>query len=64
MIYLGWFLTVYGAFLLVGFLLQFPFLYTNPKSKALIKVMGKKGYNILLLVLGIATLVIGILIIS
>jgi hypothetical protein len=30
------------------------------KSKALIKMMGKTGYNILLLVFGLTALIIGI----
>jgi len=63
MVYLGWFLAIYGAFLLVGFVLQFPFLYQNMKSKALIKMIGKTGYNILLVILGVLTLVIGIILI-
>jgi len=53
---------VYGAFILVGMLLQFPFLYNNMKSKAMIKMMGKKGFNILLLVMAVAFIVIGYLI--
>jgi len=57
-------LIIYGALLLVGLLLQFPFFYNNPKSRALIKMMGKTGYNILLLVFGAAALIAGILIIS
>ena len=61
---LGWFLIVYGALLLAGFLFQFPFFYNNMKSKALIKVMGKTGYNILLIVFGVAALGIGIWLVS
>jgi len=53
---------VYGAFILVGMLLQFPFLYNNMKSKAMIKMMGKKGFNILLLIMAIAFIVIGYII--
>ena len=56
-------LIIYGALLLTGLLFQFPFFYTNPKSKALIKLMGKTGYNILLLVLGAAALIFGIILI-
>jgi len=60
---LGIILIVYGAFILVGFILQFPFFYNNMKSKALIKMMGKTGFNILLVVMGIVMLVIGILLV-
>ncbi|HAX03461.1 MAG: hypothetical protein A2Y45_00125 [Tenericutes bacterium GWC2_34_14] len=62
MLYLSIFMMVYGAFILVGMLLQFPFLYNNMKSKAMIKMMGKKGFNILLLVMAVAFIVIGYLI--
>lgn len=58
---LGIILIVYGAFILLGFLMQLPLLYRNPKSKALIKMMGKKGYNILLIVFGLAALIVGII---
>jgi len=61
MLYLSIFMMVYGAFILVGMLLQFPFLYNNMKSKAMIKMMGKKGFNILLLIMAIAFIVIGYL---
>ncbi|TVP84588.1 MAG: hypothetical protein EA375_06250 [Acholeplasmataceae bacterium] len=54
-------LIVYGAFILFGLLAQLPLFYRNPKSKALIKLMGKTGYNILLLVFGLAALIGGIL---
>jgi hypothetical protein len=64
MYYLGIFLIVYGVFILAGFIMQFPFLYNNPKSKVLIKMMGKVGFNILLLIIGIVSLIGGILLIS
>jgi hypothetical protein len=57
-------LIIYGALLLTGLLFQFPFFYNNAKSKALIKMMGKKGYNILLLVFGLGTLIAGIIILT
>lgn len=60
MLYLGIFLIAYGAILLVGFLLKFPILYTNMKSKALIKMMGKKGFDALVIILGLATFIIGL----
>lgn len=59
--YLAIFLIVYGVFLLSGFLFQFPFLYRMGKVKIMIKMMGKKGFNILLIVLGLAALIGGIL---
>jgi hypothetical protein len=62
MYYLAIFLIVYGAFLLIGMLLQFPFLYNNMKSKAMIKMMGKRGFQIMLFVMAIAFIAIGILI--
>jgi hypothetical protein len=61
---LGIIMIIYGAFILAGFILQFPFLYNNIKSKALIKMMGKTGYNILLIMMGVGFLVGGILLIS
>lgn len=57
-------LVVYGIFVLLGWLLKFPFLYNNMKSKALIKMMGKRGYDILLVVFGAAALIIGILLLN
>ena len=61
---LGIILLVYGAFLLAGFIMQFPFFYNNPKSKVLIKMMGKTGYNILLILMGGIALTFGIIILS
>lgn len=61
---LGVILIVYGAFMLAGFLLQFPFFYNNPKSRLFIKKMGKTGFNMLIVVFGIAALVIGILLLN
>lgn len=57
-------LIIYGALILVGLLFQFPFFYNNAKSKAMIKLMGKKGYNIMLLVLGVVALTAGIILIT
>ncbi len=57
-------LIIYGVLLLSGLIFQFPFFYNNLKSKALINMIGRKGYNILLLVLGLGTLIAGILILS
>jgi hypothetical protein len=64
MMYFGIFLTVYGAILLVGFLLNFPFLYNNVKSRALIKMMGKKWFNVLIVVMGLTTFVLGLYLIG
>jgi hypothetical protein len=61
---LGVLLVVYGAFILLGYMMQFPFLYNNLKSKALIKMMGKTWFNIILLIIGITTLTFGIIILS
>ncbi len=61
---LGIILLIYGAFVLAGLLFQFPLLYNNPKSKVLIKMMGKTGYNILILVFGLAGIIAGILILA
>ncbi len=58
--YLAIFLIVYGAFLLASFLFQFPFLYRMGKVKVMVKMMGKKGFNILLIVMGLALLILGI----
>ena len=60
---LGVILMIYGAFILGGFILQFPFMYNNIKSKALIKMLGKTGFNILLIILGLGFLIGGILLI-
>jgi hypothetical protein len=59
--YLAIFLIVYGAFLLASFLFQFPFLYRMGKVKVMVKMMGKTGFNILLIVMGVALIVIGVL---
>ena len=64
MLILGIILTVYGAFLLGGFILQFPFFYQNPKSKMLIKWMGKRNFNIFLIMLGATFLILGIIILN
>ncbi len=61
---LGIIMIIYGAFILAGFILQFPFIYNNMKSKALIKMLGKKGYNVLLIILGAGFLIGGILLVS
>lgn len=61
---LGIILIIYGAFMLAGLLFQFPFFYNNAKSKMFIKMIGKTGFNILILVFGIAALVGGILILG
>ena len=61
---LGIIMIIYGAFILAGFILQFPFIYNNMKSRALIKMLGKTGFNILLIIMGVGFLVGGILLIS
>jgi len=62
MVILKIFLIIVGVFYLAGLLLQWPFFYNNMKSKILINKMGRKGYNILLLLFGILFLVVGIII--
>lgn len=62
MYYLAVFLIVYGAFLLIGMFLQFPFLYNNFKSKAMIQKMGKKAFQWILFGLAVIFIVVGILI--
>jgi hypothetical protein len=57
--YLAIFLMVYGVFLLAAFLFQFPFLYRMGKVKIMIKLMGKTGFNITLIVLGIGLFILG-----
>jgi len=62
MTYIKLFLILYGVFVLIGMFLKFPIIYNNVKSKLLIKKMGIKGYNVLLLLLAILFITIGILI--
>jgi len=57
-------LIVYGAFMLLGLILQFPFFYRMKKAEIMIKLLGKTGYNILILVMGLAALIIGIILIT
>ncbi|MCR3905618.1 MAG: hypothetical protein NUK62_01125 [Tenericutes bacterium] len=60
----GIILIIYGVFMLAGLLLQFPFFYNNAKSRMMIKMMGKTGFNVLIFVFGIAALIGGILILN
>lgn len=57
-------LIVYGAFMLLCLILQFPFFYRMKKAEIMIKLLGKTGYNILILVMGLAALIIGIILIT
>ncbi len=52
---------VLGIFYLLLLILRPPWLYTNIKVKTMIKMMGKKGFDILFLVLTIVFLVLGVL---
>lgn len=52
---------VYGVFLLACFLFQFPFLYRMGKVKIMVKLMGKTGFNIMLIVVGLGVLILGII---
>jgi hypothetical protein len=60
--YLAIFLIAYGVFMLIGWLLKFPFLYNNMKSKLIIKKMGKTGFEIMLILTAAILIVVGILI--
>ena len=57
-------LIVYGAFMLLGLILQFPFFYRMKKAEIMMKLLGRTGYNILIFVMGTAALVIGIILIT
>ncbi len=57
--YLAIFLIVYGVFMLLGWLLKFPFLYNNMKSKLIIKKMGKKGFELMLIITAVLLIVLG-----
>lgn len=57
-------LIVYGAFMLLGLILQFPFFYRMKKAEIMMKLLGRTGYNILIFVMGAAALVIGIILIT
>lgn len=57
-------LIVYGAFMLLGLLLQFPFFYRMKKAEIMIKLLGKTGYNILIFIMGVAALIIGIILLT
>lgn len=61
---LGIILVIYGVIVLAGVLFQFPIFFNNVKAKVLIKMMGKTGYNILLIVFGLAGLIAGIIILA
>ncbi len=58
---LGFVLGALGVLFLAGLLLQFPFFYNNPKAKVFIKMMGKRGYDILIAVFGVGFIVAAIL---
>lgn len=61
MYYFAIFLIVYGVFLLASFIFQFPFLYQMGKVKVMVKMLGKTGFNILLVLFGLAGVIIGVL---
>lgn len=60
----GIILIVYGAFMLLGLILQFPFFYRMKKAEIMMKLLVRTGYNILIFVMGAAALVIGIILIT
>lgn len=59
---LGIILIVYGAFMLLGLILQFPFFYRMKKAEIMIKLLGKTGYSILIFIMGAIALTVGIII--
>lgn len=61
---LGIILIVYGAFMLLGLIFQFPFFYRMKKAEIMMKLLGRTGYNILIFVMGAAALVIGTILIT
>lgn len=60
--YLAIFLIAYGAFLLLALIMKFPFIFNNMKSKAMIKMMGKKGFQLMLFILAAVFIAVGIII--
>ena len=58
---LGTIFLVLGLLYLLLLILRPPWLYTNIKVKTMIKMMGKKGFDILFLVLTVLFLVLGVL---
>ncbi|MBE0701460.1 MAG: hypothetical protein IH571_07215 [Acholeplasmataceae bacterium] len=60
---LGMILVVYGAFVLLGLIMQFPFFYNNPKAKLFLKKIGKTAYNLIIFIFGAAAIVVGLFLI-
>lgn len=64
MYYLGVGLIIYGILCALLILMKPPFLYNNIKVKTMIKMMGKKGFDIFFIVWTILCLGGGILILN
>ena len=64
MYYVGVVLIVVGILYVILLLLKPPFLYSNIKVKTMIKMMGKKGFDIFFIVWTIIVLGGGILIVT
>lgn len=60
--YVAIFFIVYGVFMMLGWLLKFPFLYNNMKSKLIIKKMGKKAFDVMLIITAAILITVGVLI--
>jgi len=60
----GVILIVYGLLCLLLILMKPPFLYNNLKVKTMIKMMGKKGFDLFLIIWTIVVLGGGILIVT
>ena len=64
MYYVGVVLIVVGILYVILLLLRPPFLYNNIKVKTMIKMMGKKGFDIFFIVWTLLVLGGGILIVT
>ncbi|MCK5762078.1 MAG: hypothetical protein KAH16_04175 [Candidatus Izimaplasma sp.] len=64
MYYVGVVLIIIGILYVLMLLMRPPFLYNNFKVKAMIKMMGKKGFDIFFIVWTILVLGGGILIVT
>lgn len=59
---LALFLIVYGSFILLGMIINLPFLYRNPKSKFIIEKIGKFAFQAILFFMAIIFIVLGLII--
>ncbi len=63
MYYFGVVLIIIGIFYVLMLILRPPFLYNNIKVKTMIKMMGKKGFDIFFVIWTIVVLGAGIIIV-